>query len=422
MFLLHSAITGKNRSGLGERFGFIKNQVAAGKRKKYRIWLHAASVGEVQVARALIIELKKILPEADVVLSTVTEQGKAVAQKQLDQDVACIFAPFDLPFSVSRALNIIKPTVYVCLETELWPTMLVYARRSGCRLLLVNGRISEKSYKNYLRFKGLAREILPLFSQISTIQAVDAERFSSLGAHPEQIVVSGNAKYDLSGAALEKIAVDDYRKLLNLRPGQTVLVAGSTHTGEEELLVGVYLRLKKEVPDLIMIAAPRHLERLPEIEAFLVREKVAFERLSAIKLQQRSEDVVLVDTMGDLAGLYSQATFVFCGGSLVPRGGHNIMESAAWGKPVFYGPCMKDFIDAKELLESKSAGCTVYSADELYDRLFNLIKDPIAYQHMVAQSKMVALAHRGSAARQAQLIKDVLLSCPTSAKAAFRSQ
>lgn len=407
VFLLYTAITGKHRTGLGQRFGFIKNQISAGHEKKYRIWLHAASVGEVQVARSLIFELKEMIPDAALVLSTVNVQGYIVAQKQL-KDVSCIFAPLDLPFAVSRALAVIKPTLYVCVETELWPTLLKKTKNSGCQLLLVNGRLSESGFKKYFYIKGFTQKMLSVFTKISTIRQTDAERFIALGARPEQVEITGNAKYDLCVASTASTSSDDYRQWLNLGEGQTVLMSGSTHAGEEEVVLNVYRRLKKVKPDLVWIAAPRLLKRLPAVETFFARENLAYDRLSAIKSLSRKNDVVLVDTMGDLSGLYSQATFVFCGGSLVPRGGHNIMEAAAWGKPVFYGPYMKDFEDAKEILESDQAGGTIHSAEELHDRILSLIKNPDAYKKMAARARAVALSQTGSARRQAQLIKNVL--------------
>ena len=297
------------------------------------IWLHGASVGEVQLARVLINELVKILPDADFILSTMTEQGMEVAMKQLGDKVRCIYAPLDLVGIVRRAIKKIRPSLYICLETELWPAVLFEAQRAGVKLVLLNGRLSERSYHRYRLIKGFMKRILACFSLLSVIQPSDAKRYMSLGADAEKIRVLGNAKYDQDMRSLAAESEERYRVWLNMQPGHALLVAGSTHNGE--------------------------------VEGMLQQKQVPFELLSRVKVSDRRTDTVLVDTVGDLAGLYSVASYVFCGGSLVERGGHNIMEPALFGKPVFYGPSIKDFSDAAELLESAGGGFPVDGPEAL---------------------------------------------------------
>jgi 3-deoxy-D-manno-octulosonic-acid transferase len=295
-----------------------------------RIWLHGASVGEVLLAGLLIKELAAILPEADFVLSTMTEQGMEIARKQAGDRVRCIYAPLDLVGIVDRAIRRIQPTMYICLETELWPVFLLQAKKSGSKLVILNGRLSERSFQRYQLAKGLMTKMLACFSMISVIRPSDAKRFIGLGAEPEKVRVLGNAKYDQDMESLASESEEQYRSWLNLHPGQSLLVAGSTHTGEEEILLRVFQDLKKAtgMQDLIWVVAPRHLQRLPEVEAMLKQKQIPFERLSDMKSSERKTDTILVDSMGDLAGIYSIASYVFCGGSLVERGGHNIMEAA----------------------------------------------------------------------------------------------
>ncbi len=406
--LLYSIFTGRYRDGLGQRLGFLGMWQPHGPAP--RIWLHGASVGEVVLAGILIKELAAILPEADFVLSTMTEQGMEIARKQAGDKVRCIYAPIDLAGLVGRAIRTVRPDVYICLETELWPAFLLEAKKSGSKLVILNGRLSERSYRRYRLAKGLMAEILSCFSIISVIQQSDAERFMGLGAEPEKVKVLGNAKYDQVVESLAPLSAEQYRMLLNLHPDQPLLVAGSTHTGEEEMLLAVFQDLKKSdgMQDLVLVLAPRHMQRLSEVEAMLRQKQAVFERLSGIKKSERQGDVVLVDSVGDLAGIYSIASYVFCGGSLVERGGHNIMEAAIFGKPVFYGPSMKDFSDAAELLESVGGGFPINGPEELTRKILYYMDHQPEYENAGRQAGEVAARQQGSAGKQAQLVKEIL--------------
>ena len=408
-FLLYSLISGRYREGLGQRFGFLgQKEQRPGNAKT--IWLHGASVGEVLLARILIKELAEILPEADFVLSTVTEQGMEVARKHSGEKVRCIYAPLDLKGIVDRSINRIKPLLYICLETELWPAFVFEARGSGVKLVLLNGRLSERSYRRYRKVKGFMSRILSCFSMISVIQEADAKRYAGLGADPEKIKVLGNAKYDQDIASLAPESEDTYRSWLNINHGQPVLVAGSTHTGEEEMLLGVFQDLKKAtgLQDLIWVVAPRHMQRLAEVEGMLKQKRVPYERLSDIKDSERRTDTILVDSIGDLAGLYSIASYIFCGGSLVERGGHNIMEAATFGRPVFYGPSMKDFSDAADLLGAGGAGFQVSSPEVLTESILYFMDHPEEYEASGRRAREIAVTQQGAARKQALLVKEVL--------------
>ena len=408
-FLVYSLCTGRYREGLGQRFGFLG--VAGQKQNQaMTIWLHGASVGEVLLARILIKELAKILPKADFVLSTMTEQGMLVARKPAEVNVRCIYAPLDLVGMVGRPIQKIRPALYICLETELWPAFLLQAKKAGVKLVLLNGRLSERSFQRYQLVKGFMTGILSSFSMISVVQLSDAKRYMILGAEPEKVRVLGNAKYDQNMESLSLESEEKYRSWLNLRPGQPLLVAGSTHTGEEEMLLSVFLDLKKAtgMQDLIWVVAPRHLQRLNEVEGMLKQKQVPFERLSDVKVTERKADTVLVDSVGDLAGLYSVASYVFCGGSLVERGGHNIMEAAILGKPVFYGPSMRDFSDAAELLESVGAGFPVSGPEALTEAILYFMNHPEEYDTASRRAREIAATQQGAARKQALLVKEVL--------------
>lgn len=402
-------LSGKHRQGLRQRFGRVED-VQLDEDKPVRIWLHASSVGEIQVAKALIPEIKRQLPEASIVVSTGNRHGMAVAAQLLPEDVPCFFAPLDLIGIVNRTLETIRPTIYVCLETELWPNMIRQAQQHGAKLFLLNGRLSEKSFAGYRKIKGFMSDLLSCFTKISVIQGGDAKRFRALGADPASIRILGNAKYDQSTTQTDPHPAERYRRMLDIHRLQPVLVTGSTHTGEEEMLIEVFRALQQRLPDLVWVVAPRHLRRLTEVEKLFAEQGIATMRLRQVQEQGRSTEVVLIDTMGELAGLYSMATYVFCGGSLVERGGHNVLEAATWGTPVFYGPHMADFSDAKALLEAEGAGFCVKTPQELASRLLYFIERPEEYAVAGRSALKVAGRQQGSAQKQIALIKEDLHS------------
>ncbi len=404
-FSLYALLTGKHRAELGQRLGFVK-PIEQKKDNTLRIWLHAASVGEIQVARALISELKIQMPQAALFVSTVTPQGYAVAKEQLPRDVTCFVAPLDLAGIVHRVTGAVRPDVYICLETELWPAMLGALYRSGTKLFLLNGRLSEGSLKGYKKIKSFLKVVLGRFNKIAVISPADAQRYIDLGAEAGKINVLGNAKYDQALAQADEHEKKRCRQLLDIAPGQPVFIAGSTHSGEEDLLITVFEGLKKKLPDLIWIVAPRHLQRIGEVEASLGEKGVAFDHLSSCKAKGRNSQVVLVDSMGELAKLYSVATYIFCGGSLVERGGHNVLEAAIWGRPVFYGPSMKDFADAQDFLEEANAGFLVKNQAELLEKVIHYIDAPAEYEAAGERARQVAISQQGSAKKQIALIKD----------------
>ncbi len=409
-YFLYSLVVGRNYDGFGQRLGFI-DKIEKEKHRSLKVWLHAASVGEVQVARALIAELKKIVPLASFVLSVMTEQGRKVAEEYLGSEVRVIYAPLDLYGIVGKTLKAIRPDVYICLETEIWPNIIVQAYMEGVKLILLNGRMSDRSFNRYRFIHRFIKELLSYFAVISVIQTLDAERYVALGAESSKVIVNGNAKYDLVGEHDPEALTHRCQSMLGVKPNQPLLVTGSTHTGEEELLIRVYndLKLHESVnEELVWVVAPRHLERLAEVERIFAINQINYMLLSEVKQHGRKASVILVDLMGRLADIYSIATYVFCGGSLVKRGGHNIIEAAVWGKPVFYGPYMDDFADAADLLESVGAGYKVQNTEELSKKIQYFANHKEEYAVAGKRAREVALAQQGSAFKQAHLVLDVL--------------
>ena len=416
-FLLYCIFTGKHITSLKERFGFLGHKQFTWQHP-IRIWVHAASVGEVQAARALISELNKTDIQASFILSTVTEQGRIVAKQQLGNQVAyLLYAPIDLPWVINRFIRAIRPSIYICLETELWPNMLRMAKLNGVKSLLLNGRMSERSFGHYKLISGFIAQVMSSLSAAATISVSDLEKYAALGLPREKIIICGNAKYDLgvTSSNEDRQQKDSsnskgnaLRLRLNIRPGQPVLVAGSTHSGEEEALIRVHQALQSELSELVLVIAPRHLDRLPAIEAFLRQQKIEFQKLSELNHKKRTTDIVLVNYMGELAMLYAIATYAFCGGSLVDRGGHNIMEPAIWGIPPFYGPYMKDFADVARIFKENKAGFSVNSAQDLIDKILYLTKHKDQYSQAGQAAKDLVQAQQGAARKQVGLIIKLL--------------
>jgi 3-deoxy-D-manno-octulosonic-acid transferase len=354
---------------LGERLGFYPRKIKSfiESRPERPIWFHAVSMGEVKLAVSLARLVREQLPQVPLLLSTTTPTGRELAEHLLEDEIGLITYPLDFYGAVKRAFAFLRPRLFVALETELWPNFLNRARISRIPLFLVNGRISKRSLKRYLKIQGLFKPLLENFSQLIMIQDSDAQAIISLGAPSEKVRVFGNMKFDgLPEKAQPEIEIR-IRKQLHLRERAPVWVAGSVRGGEEDFLLPAYERLKSRHADLILILVPRHLENIPGLEATLKRQGLAYQLYSQVGEAGavRTADLILVDRMGVLFELYSPATVVFCGGSLVPKGGQNILEAAAWGKPVLFGPFMDDFEDARRLLEGVGAGITVPDLEAL---------------------------------------------------------
>jgi 3-deoxy-D-manno-octulosonic-acid transferase len=400
---------------LGYYHDVVRLETRETSHRSYLIWIHAASVGEVQAARALIAELSEIVPEAAIFLTTMTRQGRAVARSLLPAQIRCELAPLDMPQAVGRALRRVQPDLYICLETELWPVMLTEMRKAGVPMLLLNGRISGRSFRQYQRINKTLKPLLAGFSAVSVISGQDWERFYQLGVPDDRLQVCGNMKYDLMqqnrdepGSGSVNEAQKKYSRLLDIQPDDVVFICGSTRTGEEELLLSVYTRLQEKYADkLLWIIAPRHLERLPEVKNLLEQAGLGYDSFSKFSQENGKKDrkdIILLDRMGELARLYAVGHYNFCGGSLVNQGGHNIMEPIAQQKPVFFGPFMQDFQDAVDLVLTAGAGMQVDSADELADYVLEHPPDSSAYKQACQAAGRLARSHQGAAQRQAELV------------------
>lgn len=403
-YAFKSLSTGKYRRNLAARLG--KVTVPEG-RKAARIWIHAVSVGEVTAAAAIGHALRKMMPEAGLIVSTTTETGQEMARSIVSEAEAFIYFPLDFPFVVGHVLEVVRPHLVVLTETELWPNFLAACRKRSIPVLLVNGRLSERSFRRYFATRWFWEKFLSTLSAAGMISSLDADRLKELGMPEEKIQICGNAKYDALAARVDPNLVEEGRKFLNLASHEPVFVAGSTHEGEEEIVLSVYRRLTAEFPGLILILTPRHIERSEEVKRICQRygfsDVITYREIKKGRTRLR-ERIILVDVIGELFKLYGLATVVFCGGSLVPRGGQNILEAAAWGKAPFFGPYMNDFHTEKEMLVAGCGGIQVHKAADLYERLKDFLKNPMLRDEWGKRARFIVAQNRGAAERYAELI------------------
>jgi len=398
-------VTGKYRAGIGQKLGRIPQGLVSSLQGKPRIWVHAVSVGEVTAAAPIVAALRGRLPGACVLLTTGTETGQAMARKLVPQATACAYFPLDLPWVVGPVLSTIAPDIVVLTETELWPNFLRECSRRGIPAVMVNGRISPRSFRRYSRTSFFWKEVLGSVREIGVISGVDADRVRSIGAAPQKVRVMGNAKYDSLASRVSGEAWSRKAAQLKMTADSRVLVAGSTHEGEEAVVLDVYRGLLRDFPDLQLILVPRHPERGAAVRDLAAQKGHACILMSEIRAGREPRgEIVVVDAIGELFALYSLATVVYCGGSLVPKGGQNILEPAAWGKVVFYGPSMEDFTDEKALLEDAGAGICVRDGRELLEGVRGILSDPAERQRRGSEGRKRVLSSRGAAERYAGMI------------------
>lgn len=393
-----------------QRMGCYSEAQVAGISGFPRIWLHAVSVGEVRAAQAVITALTRRLPDAAIVLSTATQHGQRAAREMTGSRATCLFAPLDFSISVRRALKTLQPQVLVCLETEIWPNWLMTAHRLDIPTAIVNGRISARSIRSYRRVRPLMRCVLERVSAFSMIHEADAGRLMELGAPPDKISVNGNAKFDLLLEKMEHVDLEDLKHRYGVAEGRIVFVAGSTRGEEPRIVLNSYQQVRARFPGALLILVPRHVEKASKIKDYVISKGVTCQLRSELEHpgETRTASVVVVDVMGELQSLYGIATVVFCGGSIAPLGGQNILEAAAWGKPVFYGPSMEDFPDAKELLEKNSAAVEVADGKELTEKILFYLSNPGTAESLGNRARQVSLSCGGAAERHAEIICSLL--------------
>lgn len=406
--LISSLLQRKRAHGLSRRFGFgLQKNPAKRTGDVSRVWIHAASVGEVQAAGALMREVRSREGKCDFFLSTVTKHGLEVASRQMEADVHCFLAPLDAPPAVRRFLAAIEPDVYACLETELWPAMFIELHKRGIPSVILNGRMTGRSCQRYRLLGPLLGRMLGSVKGLAVISSGDGRRFRELGAPEEAIQVTGNIKYDYPIEDIDAVR-SHYRALLGAGR-EIVFICGSTRTGEEHILLRTFQALSEQGGrEVLWVIAPRHMERLEAVKKILSAAGLKYDLFSGLKSSERTGSVVLVDTMGDLGRLYSAGDLNFVGGSLVKKRGHNLMEAARWGRPVYYGPSVEDFRDAADILEGAGGGFRAADGYALTEKLLHHLHNKHEYGQACANAAHAVSIQRGAAGRQADMLLNLL--------------
>ena len=390
----------KYRGGISQKLGRVRKGVLRVLNKTRPIWVHAVSVGEVMAAHPLIRDLRKKYPNRKFILSTVTVTGNYTAKQRVPEADAVFYFPFDYPWIVRRVIRVINPAIVLIAETEIWPNFFRELKRQGIPSALINGRISQKSYGNYLKFRGFFTKVFENVTLFCMQSDEDAARIQDIGAVADKVRVTGNLKFD------QKIPTTQQQPVA-IAPGRKVITAGSTHRGEETILLEIYSRLRKKHPDLVLIIAPRHPERFDEVCGLITNAGYECQRRTRITGPVR--DVVLLDTIGELRDFYGLCNIAFVGGSFVKVGGHNLLEPAAMRKPVIFSSYMFNFKEISEALIQAGGGVMVKDKDELYARLDNLLTDKELARSIGEKAFKVIAENSGATARTIDAVHGLII-------------
>jgi 3-deoxy-D-manno-octulosonic-acid transferase len=386
---------------LREKFGFLNSEF--GIRNSEFIWIHAVSVGEVMAAIPLLKKLREKYPSKSLMLSTITDTGQKVARERVPEGTMVFYLPFDIPIILKRVFERMRPELLITIETELWPNLFRISRQYGIPVVLLNGRISEKSFKGYKKASFFMKEVLSNVDLFCMQSEMDAERISSIGVNEGRIKVLGNFKFDIKPPS----KIPEWSE----RMKGPVLIAGSTHEGEEEFLISVYMKLKKDFTDLNLILAPRHPERFKDVEDLLRSKGVSFIKRSAFiselptpnsELQILKGIVILLDTVGELSAVYGISDIAIIGKSFKGYGGQNPLEPAYWGKPIVCGLHMENFPFIKDFYREGAA----FEVDEdgLYSKLRELLLLPEKAKETGLKAQQLYKKNTGAVDRAIEVI------------------
>src|ERR1017187_2040758 len=416
MFVYKMWKRGKYRENFWQRFGFysrdLRQQLA--QKKERRCWIQAVSVGEVNVALPFIVALRRKFPDLRIIVTTTTSTGYALAYERLPHEVELLYFPQDFPWSIRRAYDLIQPDFIVLMESELWPNHIWAAARRGVPIFLVNGRMSARSQRGYHRLGWLSRQVFNKLSLVCAQSPEDAASFAAIGVPRDRVHMTGNLKYDISmpHADVQNVDPAHLLKQISVSPAQPILVAGSTHPGEEEILFDVFTDLRRKFPRLFLVLVPRHVERTREVVDIARRKQIKFVLRSEINshLEQTAKpyDCLIVNTTGELKWFYKVATAIFVGKSLVGQGGQNIVEAAASGHPVIFGPHMQNFRAIARQFVSEGACVQVQDADALRRAVHELLENTDRRQAIVAAAHRVIQSNVGATTRCVDLIEKAL--------------
>ncbi|MBM3749783.1 MAG: 3-deoxy-D-manno-octulosonic acid transferase [Acidimicrobiia bacterium] len=396
-FLYQALRHGKYVSSVGQRMGVLP--VSFNLDGDESIWIHAVSVGEALTVRALLPDLRKQYPDLKIFLSTTTITGQQIARERLTEVDAVFYFPFDLPVFVNRTMRLVRPRLFIMMETEIWPNLLRACKRDGVRTLMVNGRISSRSYPRYRMARGFFRQVLAHVDQCCMQSDESARRIIDIGADPSRVTVTGSLKFESleSPSAAAGRGAGRVLRFFRMTEGRSVVMAASTLKGEEPPVLAAFAAVRRTHPATMLIVAPRKPERFDEAEALARAEGYRVVRRSSLVVDSEPQaDVVILDTIGELAHLFQVATAVFVGGSLIDHGGHNILEPAVHGKPIVFGPYMSNFAEIAQTFLDAGAAVQVGSPAELATALVRLVSDPAECARLGASARTLVEANRGA--------------------------
>jgi 3-deoxy-D-manno-octulosonic-acid transferase len=410
-YFLYQAIRHKKYIGsLRQRLGYLP--ISFNVDGEDSIWIHAVSVGEVLTVRALAEDLKARYPRLRLFVSTTTITGQEVARRRLRHVDGVFYFPFDWAFIVKRTLDLVRPRVFIMMETEIWPNLLRLCRKRGVKTVVINGRISSRSYPRYRLIRPFFRRVLADVDRFCMQSEESARRLVDLGADPARVAVTGSLKFDslerpapgVHGRPRERVL-----RFFRISPNRPVLVVGSTSRGEEAAVFRAFARIKSGMPGALAIVAPRQAQRFAEVERLSREAGFVTARRSELPIDAEPRaDVVVLDSIGELAQVYQVATAVFVGGSLVDHGGHNILEPAMFGKPIVFGPHMQNFQEIAETFIVNGAAMQVQSERELDEALLTLMTDPVIRARLGAAARALVEANRGAKNKTLDVVADLV--------------
>jgi 3-deoxy-D-manno-octulosonic-acid transferase len=395
---------GGYREKFGQRFGLYDAEARRKLAKQGSTWLHAVSVGEVAIALKLASQLRALEPERQFVLTTTTTTGFALAKKNALHWIEIVYTPLDFWPIMRRAFSVIRPGRIILIEAEVWPNLAAEAHAHKIPITLVNARLSPRSENRFLRFQPIIAPIFRLLDLVCVQELGDVERWTALGVDRARIRHVGSIKYDPADVQIELATTEGILRQLKVDKNRPIILGGSTHVGEEEILGKIFRDLRGEFPDLFLIIAPRHAERAGEVCRALERLNLRVARRSAVSSNGVEFDCLVIDTTGELRNWYPVATIVFMGKSLTAHGGQNPVEAILAAKPVTFGSNMENFAALADRLLKENGAIQVNSQNELRRALVDLLRDSERRERLVRNARTVVDAHHGATARTAALI------------------
>lgn len=393
-----------------QSIGYLPAELKEKISNRHAIWLHAASVGEIVATSPIVREIRKEMPEAVIVVSVVTATGYRMARQIIKDADGLLYFPLDLPYFTNRILTIIQPKIILLVETEIWPNFLRIAEEAKIPVMMVNGRISQRSTFRYRLIHSFTKKILSSIRIFCMQSQVDKKNIIHIGADPTKVIVTGNTKYDQSYAIVSEEEKHRFRQILGVKEtGGPIMIAGSTHHGEDDIVCKAFVKIRTTFPEAKLIIAPRHI--------FQADQVVEAARKYGLTLQKRSDiegvaaagtDGIVLDTIGELGRIYSICDLVFVGGSMVSVGGHNILEPAAHGKPIIVGPHMFNFIEIFDLLSSRGACKMVQNENEFSEMCLEILQNKALADAMSQSCLQIVEENQGATKRNLEKLKELM--------------